>query len=434
MGRPRSFFFILVFLSFAASFSFSAEKYKVITKSTGKTVEGRLLSETPTVIYLEVDGIQIQFKKDLLDLEKMKELNANYKSEEKTAAKTHEMKSLTITNATKKEEPQVDLGRLAAENQKRKEKSLAEFEARQKSKKTNSDTEKKPAQAPVSASLDNNISTNFGAFLWKADAPAGAVYLLGSVHAVTKAVYPLPESMEKAFLEANTVAVEVDILQENPNYDPVEIFESYMDTALYPQGETLQKHISKETYRLLIKEFDRYGVDLFELQRIRPWALAGLLSGFETEKAQLDPELGIDRHFLSRAKFRDKRIFELESIEFQAKLFGGFSDTEQEMYLLATLKDISNEFTKMNSMLSAWRAGDVKTLERIINESYPAHSELGAFRRKILTERNKGMLQKIEFLMQEKGIDLVIVGAAHLLGDDGLVTLMRNKGYKLERQ
>jgi uncharacterized protein YbaP (TraB family) len=433
MGSPRLFLLVLVFLSFT-TLNFAANEYKVVIKSTGKTIEGRFLSETPTVIHLEVDGIKIQFKKDLLDLEKMKQLNVNYKPEEKSEAKTHQLKSLTLTQTPKKEQPQINLGRLAAENQKRKEKSLAEFEARQKSKEPKVETEKKPAHSTVSSLSDNSISANFGSFLWKAEASAGAVYLLGSIHAVNKSVYPLPHSMEKAFLEANTVAVEVDILQQNPTYDPVEIFESYMDTALYPEGETLQKHISKETYKLLVKEFDRYGVDLFELQRIRPWAIAGLLSGFEIEKAQLDPELGIDRHFLSRAKFRDKRIFELESMEFQAKLFGGFSDAEQEMFLLATLKDVSNEFAKMNSMLSAWRAGDVKTLERIIDESYPAHSQLGAFRRKILTERNKGMLQKIEFLMQEKGVDLVIVGAAHLLGDDGLVTLMRNKGYKLERQ
>jgi uncharacterized protein YbaP (TraB family) len=279
-----------------------------------------------------------------------------------------------------------------------------------------------------------NYGKGYGSFLWKVESNGGPLYLLGSIHAVNKSVYPLPAAMEKAFLDCDTVAVEVDILPEKPTYDPVEIFESYMDTALYPEGETLQRHISKDTYRLLMKEFERYGIDPFEIQQIRPWALASVISGFETAKAQLDPELGIDRHFLSRAKFRNKKVFELESMEFQAKLFGGFSDKEQEMYLLATLKDVTNEFSKINLMLSAWRSGDIKALESLINASYPIGSDLGVFRKKILTERNKGMLQKIEYLMQEQGTDLVIVGAAHLLGDDGLVTLMRNKGYKIVRQ
>ncbi|HSE39354.1 MAG TPA: TraB/GumN family protein [Acidobacteriota bacterium] len=405
-------------------------------KSTGKIVEGRFSHETETLIYLEVDGVQVQFKKEQLDLVKMKELNANYKPEPEQKQERHDqardIKPLTLDVPSKKQK-QINLGELAKQNELKKKKSLEEFEARQESQKSSADASKQSASNGAVASKVN-YGSSYGSFLWKVEAAGGPLYLLGSIHAVNKSVYPLPAAMERAFLDCETLAVEVDILPRKPTYDPEEIFESYMETALYPEGETLQRHISKETYRLLMKEFERYDVDAFAIQRIRPWALASVISGYETAKAQLDPELGIDRHFLSRAKFRSKKVFELESMEFQAKLFGGFSDKEQEMYLLATLKDITNEFSKINTMLSAWRSGDIKTLESLINESYPVGSELGAFRKKILTERNKGMLQKIEYLMQEKGTDLVIVGAAHMLGDDGLVTLMRNKGYRIARQ
>src|SRR5262245_22170873 len=98
------------------------------------------------------------------------------------------------------------------------------------------------------------------------------------------------------------------------------------------------------------------------------------------------------------------------------------------------MKDLSHEREKMNLMMSAWQEADTQTMENIINEAYPANTELAAYRKKILTERNRGMLTKIQELINEQGTDMVIVGAAHMLGPDGLVTLLRNKGYKIIRQ
>ncbi len=410
-----------VFICLAVTLCFSGD-YKVVIKSSGKIIEGDYIHETDDTIYMDVNGIQLQFKKSLLDFDKMKELNKTPpKEKQKSTSREFDRTEREINLYTKppeKKEPSPDLGAIAAEYAKK----------RQAAPKAS--VEEHPAeQKPLS--LRSN-TRSFGTFLWKLENQKGLLYLLGSIHAANKSFYPLPEVMEKAYEESRTVAVEVDILKSVN--DPEEIFAGYLETVYYPAGETLQKHISKETYRLLTKEFERFSYDNFQLERVRPWAIAQFIEGSQTMSVDMHSNLGIDVYFLDRARSQQKRIVELESMEMQMKLFDGFTDKQQEMYLLAALKDLSHEREKMNLMMSAWQDGDVQTMENLINDAYPANTELASYRKKILTERNKGMLGKIQNLIDEEGTDLVIVGAAHMLGPDGIVTLLRNKGYKIVRQ
>lgn len=412
-----------IFVCLTLTICFSGD-YKVVIKSTGKIIEGDYNHETDNTIYLDVNGIQVQFKKSLLDFDKMKELNKTLpKEKEKPISKEFDRKEREInlygTKPPEKKEPPPDLGAIAAEYAKKRQPPL-------KASVVEHPTEQKPLNL-------RSTTGAYGTFLWKLENEQGPLYLLGSIHAANKSFYPLPDVMEKAYKESRTVAVEVDILKNDVN-DPEEIFASYLDTVYYPAGETLQKHISKETYRLLTKEFERFSYDNFQLERVRPWAIAQFIEGSQTVSVDMDSNLGIDVYYLNRARSQQKKIVELESMELQMKLFDGFTDKEQEMYLLAALKDLSQEREKMNLMMSAWQEGDVQTMENIINEAYPANSELASYRKKILTERNKGMLAKIQNLIDEQGTDLVIVGAAHMLGPDGIVALLRNKGYKIVRQ
>jgi uncharacterized protein len=115
-------------------------------------------------------------------------------------------------------------------------------------------------------------------FLWKVNAQPEPLYLLGSIHVGNESLYPLPAAIEQAFRVSETLAVEVDITADE------DLADNFAEAALYPTGDTLQKHISKETYRMIMKEFERYGVDPYRMQRIRPWALAWVISGLEGAK------------------------------------------------------------------------------------------------------------------------------------------------------
>lgn len=89
---------LLFVLLFAASISFSAN-FKAILKANGKVIEGTYIRETDTIIYLQVEGgVQIQLKKDQLDLDKMKELNGDFQQEQsKKTVNTFNRETKTIT-------------------------------------------------------------------------------------------------------------------------------------------------------------------------------------------------------------------------------------------------------------------------------------------------------------------------------------------------
>jgi uncharacterized protein YbaP (TraB family) len=268
------------------------------------------------------------------------------------------------------------------------------------------------------------------AFLWKIDAPAGAVYLLGSIHAANKDFYPLPKIVEDAFQKSANLAVEVDITRQETAEQALEMF---ADSAFYPDGDLLQKHISRESLHAVLKEFDIYGANPYRLQKLRPWALAMLLSSLELFKSSADAQMGIDLYFLKRAPMLHKQILQLENMELQAKLFDGLSDQEQEYYLMSTIRGIKDEVKVMDRMMDIWRSGDVIALEKQVQETWGS-GQLPQLNARMLTERNKNMVLKIIDLIKEQGVDFVVVGAAHMVGKDGIVQLLRSKGYDVARQ
>ncbi len=276
--------------------------------------------------------------------------------------------------------------------------------------------------------LNSNWAFAQNAFFWKVESPAGAVYLLGSIHAATKDFYPLPTVIEDAFKSSSNLIVEVDITRQGTAEEAMNMF---ADSALYHDGDLLQRHISKESLQTVLKAFDMYGANPYRLQKVRPWALAMLLSSLEMHKSSADSQMGVDLYFLKRAPMLHKQILQLENVEIQAKLFDGLSDKEQEYYLMSTIHGIDHEVQDMNQLMYIWQRGDLTALEKQVEQSWGSTPELNS---RMLTARNKNMVAKIEDLIKEPGIDFVVVGAAHMVRKDGIVAMLRSKGYNVTRQ
>jgi uncharacterized protein YbaP (TraB family) len=143
--------------------------------------------------------------------------------------------------------------------------------------------------------------------------------------------------------------------------------------------------------------------------------------------------MGIDLYFLKRAPILHKQILQLETAEFQTKLFDGLSDKEQEYYLMSTIHGIKESVAQMNRLMDIWRSGNVTALEKVVQETW-GRGELSELNSRMLTKRNKNMVLKIEDLIKEPGVDFVVVGAAHMVRKDGLIQLLRDKGYDVARQ
>ncbi|MGZ6203111.1 MAG: TraB/GumN family protein, partial [Thermodesulfobacteriota bacterium] len=162
------------------------------------------------------------------------------------------------------------------------------------------------------------------------------------------------------------------------------------------------------------------------------WFLAMTIVALESAKLGLDPKLGIDMYFLSKAQGK-KKILELESLDYQIGVLSGLSDKDQELFLVHTLKDLNVLEQELDKMIRAWTSGDTKAMEALMTRSVSEDKRLSSIYEKLVYERNKEMAMKIKNFLKAKETYFIIVGAGHLVGNEGIIELLTRDGYRVEQ-
>lgn len=265
-------------------------------------------------------------------------------------------------------------------------------------------------------------------FLWKVTKDGNTAYLLGSVHVATPDMYPLPKELYTAFDECKALAVEADIEKVNQ----VELQTTVMKKGMYPGADTLSKKLSKESADALKAYLDKSGGALMLFEKMKPW-LAGLtISMMEIQKLGFQPNLGIDKHFIDKARDK-KKVLELESASFQIDLLSGFSDEQQDKFLRYTLAEVENMKEDMKVMITAWKKGDATGLHELLNKGVKKYPDLEPLMKSLVDDRNIKMAEKVEGYMKSGETTFVIAGALHMTGEQGLVSLLKKKGFTVEQ-
>jgi len=271
------------------------------------------------------------------------------------------------------------------------------------------------------------ICQNQKSFLWKVKSEENTVYILGSLHMMKQEDYPLNKNIEDAFSKSEVLAVEANI-NDITQLD----IKTLLERAFYPDGETLEDHVSQETYETIKKETERLGLPLMLVNRQKPWFLALSLTSMELLKLGFNPNYGIDMHFLSQVSGK-KEIIELESLDYQFNLLSNLSDDEQESFLRYTLRDLHILKQESQALTNAWKSGDTKTVESIIEKSISGDREMLTVYEELIDERNRNMVLKIEEFLKDDKTHFVIVGAGHLVGKKGIINLLKEKGFTVEQ-
>jgi hypothetical protein len=155
-----------------------------------------------------------------------------------------------------------------------------------------------------------------------------------------------------------------------------------------------------------------------------------MLSSIEWQKAGFDAEIGLDRHFFDQAKAQGKQIQGLETTEFQISRFDELTPEQQERLLAETLNDIDTEMANLTTLVKAWKAGDAAAVEQIVLKDVRQDPLIY---QRLLVDRNRNWMPRIEALFTRPKPAFVVVGAAHLVGPDGLVALLKAKGFRVEQ-
>ena len=265
-------------------------------------------------------------------------------------------------------------------------------------------------------------------FLWKASKGSGVVYLLGSVHLLSKDFYPLNPALEAAYKNSGLLVEEVDMgeMLGSPGASL-----QMLSRGMLPAGQSLDKVISAPTLALVTKKAADLSIPMAPLQLLKPWMAAVTLEAMEWQKAGFEADLGLDLHFYNDARNDNKPVQGLETVDYQLSIFDGMTLEQQDHMLSETLKELDTEQANLMTMATAWKSGDIGAMERIV---LPDMTNDPLMYQRLLVARNNNWLPKIESLFLRPQPSLVVVGAAHLIGPDGLLESLKARGYTIEQQ
>jgi len=265
-------------------------------------------------------------------------------------------------------------------------------------------------------------------FLWRVEGPdASVAYLLGSLHVLTPEFYPLSPEINKAFAASKTLVEEVDFDEMS---DPAQMM-SAIGKAMLSDGRTLEQLVAPSTFAEVSKRAEKAGLPMVAMQRMKPWLVAVTLMGPSLQAAGFKAELGVDKHFFDRAKEAGLKRQSLETLAYQIDRFDELPPKLQEEMLVSSMKDIDTQVSNVREMAQQWAAGDIKGLEKALLAGFSGSPEL-YFR--LLVERNRNWVPHVDICLLQNAGCFIVVGAAHLVGPDGLPALLAKKGYKVTQQ
>jgi uncharacterized protein YbaP (TraB family) len=262
--------------------------------------------------------------------------------------------------------------------------------------------------------------------LWRVQGDHNRVYLLGSIHVLSKQAYPLKPALQQAFDDAQQVVFEIDLTR----FTKKSFKEEFSRTATYPLGQTLSKKLSPRTIELLNKVLPLYGLSLKEIEHLKPWFVAEALSSRTLQMAGFSDRLGIDLYFYHQAKTAGKPVLGLESLRDQAEIFDRYDDQQNEQYLVSTLSGLPSYAEMVRQLVVAWKDGNVGKLDRLLNQDKQADP---ITHETLFTRRNAKWIPEIERFAHGNGNYLIIVGAGHLVGEDGVVAQLKRAGYAVQQ-
>jgi uncharacterized protein YbaP (TraB family) len=259
------------------------------------------------------------------------------------------------------------------------------------------------------------------ASVWKVTHSSGKVlYLGGSIHALRKTDYPLPVEYNRAFDASNHVVFEVDLREMKKTS------KTLLKTSQYPPGDSLKNHVDPRTYNYVRRFFREINVPEEKFAKLRPWCLAFMLASPQLHG--LSADLGVEGFLTKRAEAKSKPITGLETVSESINRYSELSDRQGELMLLMSF--IPAERGLMDQTKQAWRRGDSETIWQLVHQTF---RDVPSIAEREITSRNHNWIPKIENFLQSGDTYFVVVGAAHMGGPNGLLSLLGTRGYKIQR-
>ncbi len=264
--------------------------------------------------------------------------------------------------------------------------------------------------------------------MWRLKDADSEIYLFGTFHVLPASVQWTTPEFDAAMEATETTITEADVTSPQAQAAMMGLVQKY---GMNPPGVTLSSTLGPERAAQIERIASSLGVPMTMLEPFRPWLALISLATTAMQSAGFDPASGVERVVIARAGTQGDAIEYLETAEEQIKILAGLDDEEMLANFDVTVEQFEDFKALTDRMLQAWRSGDLEALDADIlaplRETSPA-----AFR-DLIVARNESWTAKIAGIMAGEGDYFIAVGAGHLVGEDSVVDLLGERGFKVDR-
>jgi uncharacterized protein YbaP (TraB family) len=258
--------------------------------------------------------------------------------------------------------------------------------------------------------------------VWAIRGPHSTLYLAGSVHLLPANDSTLPPGFAHAYADSKRLVMEMDL----GKIDPLAVASWMMEHGALPRGTSLRSILGEQRYTRVSSVAADLGVSTEILDTQAPWVVGLELTDLEYLHQGFDPQQGVEEQLVRRAENDGKPTAGLETLSEELGGLEALSREDQVRMLDQTMDELKDSQEEMREILAAWRSGNAAKLATLLSSEY---SSFPALYRPLVTERNQRWLPQIEQLLKGDDNCMVIVGSLHLVGDGGLLELLRKDGF-----
>jgi uncharacterized protein YbaP (TraB family) len=262
--------------------------------------------------------------------------------------------------------------------------------------------------------------------LWRVAGASNTVFLLGSIHLLRAEDHPLPGVIDDAYAEAEVVVMELDM----DDIDPLYTQAAFNRAGVIADGTTLRELMGEAYYRDAELAAAAIDIPLDMLNRSEPWLAAMTVELMLLYRIGFDPMLGVEMTMTARAAADGKPIEGLETVDEQLAFLDELPIAAQREMLLQTLLEGADLEMSIDTLIEAWRNGDTATLERELLSGIEDQDEL---HEALIVQRNRRWASTIASWLDDEQDYLVVVGALHLVGEDGVPALLDHAGFEIQQ-
>lgn len=265
--------------------------------------------------------------------------------------------------------------------------------------------------------------------MWVAQDDDTRVVMLGTFHILPPETKWRTEAFESGFAEADIVYFEAETDAPDALSKTTSVV---MTQGFNPDGRMLADMLTPEDAKALREIVTSLGLPIEGVNPMRPWYAFLTLSVQFIVQQGFEPGSGVDATLLAEARTKGKDIRFFETIEEQLELFTGLNPETELALLELTIRDWSQQAESFDGLFQAWKTADTDFIDAEMNEIMDQQAPI-VFER-LLVDRNKAWAEEIINVMEaETGTIFVAVGAAHLVGEQSVPSMLEAHGVKVSR-